>query len=222
MSRLACPVPKKFPKLPKKPPRKRKPARSPPKRPKQHRRKDYEDGGGIDDDGIANAIPEPALFRPTPTQHVPGSPKVAVVALRHHLRAQLWHEDDPPIEGQADHVQHLSDLALFMRAVVLGDRCGRWVADGISIVPGPKAGDPPQYRAQIWDPGLGKKGDHIELGYAKTREEAVDLIACWLKRHCRVDTYVEIPEWLMTCMGYAIKVQAEYSEAHGGMAWGVT
>jgi len=208
-----CPVPKKP--APKK--RKKKPPRK--KGPKQYRRKDWEDGGGIDDDGQMNPIAEPSLFRPVRTILEPGPAKVAALALRHSLRAQLWHEDDVPVGGPVDYVQNFSALAIAMKEACLAERGVRWAADGIKEVPGPRPGDPIHYRAQIWNPNT-QQNEH--LGYAKTRDGAVQLIADWYRRYCGIDTRVEPPTWLRACLSDAFAIQSEQSDAKGGMAWGIS
>lgn len=181
----------------------------------------WADGGGIDDDGEPNPTPEPVLFAPKPTTTPPGSDKVHVLALRHHLKVELWHRDDEGMKAPIDYVAKLTDLGHALREAILAERGIRWSSDGVKIVPGEKPGDPPRWRAQIWDPSVGKKGGHKHLGYAETRGECVDLIVDWYRTYCGLDCRVEPPGWFKMLLSDAMNVQAESSDAAGGMAWDV-
>lgn len=175
-------------------------------------RRAWEDGGGVDDDGTPNPVPDPQLPLPARTYFRPGSDKVATFAARHAAGQSLWHPQDLPGEQPIDFIQAFTELGGFMREVALAERDLRWLANGVSVVPGPRPGDPPQYRAQIWDPG---QNDHIEVGRAKTRAEALDLIIDWASRHLRINIRFEVPLWMKLITPDLLQAHAEQH----GRAW---
>lgn len=184
-------------------------------------RRDWVDGGGLDDDGEPNPIPEPALFRTKPTEVRPGPAKVKVLQTRHQLRAGLWHDDDAEPAKPIDWIANLTNLGLAIREAILAERGVRWGAEGIKLVNGETPDDPPRWRCQIWNPGTKGKGGHIHLGYAKSRGEAVDMIADWYRRYCGFDVRIDPPEWFKELISDALAVQSRASEQAGGLAWDV-
>lgn len=171
------------------------------------RRPDWEDGGGIDDDGTPNPVPDPSLPTPPRTLFRPGPDKVAVMAARHAAGYSLWCPAD--LTQPIDYVSALCEVGAMMREEVLAERGLRWLANGISTVPGPTPADPPQFRAQVWDVNL---NDHIEVGRAPTRGAAVNLIIDWARVHLGLDVNVQPPDWLKHILGDAIRLQAERNE----------
>jgi len=188
----------------------------------QYRRKDWEDGGGIDDTGKPNPIAEPRLVLPPRTAVRPGPDRVEILYLRHEAKTRLWHPRDVRCSCPFDYVAALTSLGKFMVQVVLSSRGLRRSASGISRVPGPKRGDPPRYRAEAWDPEHRfSTRDHFHIGYAATEGEAKDLRTAWYRDHCGLDVRVQPPEWLKICLADAMQLQAEESDEHGGLAWGM-
>lgn len=184
------------------------------------RRRSWEDGGGIDDDGQPNLIPEPTVFRPIATSVPPGSSKVDILERRHRLKTALWHSSD--VTTQIDYTSNLTLLGYALREAALAERGIRWSADGVKLVSGETPGDPPRWRAQIWDPSANAgKGGHIHLGYADDRGGAIDLIEDWYRRYAGINVRVEPPKWFRALVADALSVQAEISDAAGGMAWDV-
>lgn len=184
------------------------------------KRHSWADGGGIQDDGKPNPIPEPQLFAPYTCTIPPGPDRVEVLALRHQLKTSLWHTADATMSRSVDYVSNLVQLGYAIQEAALAERGIRWGADGVKLVPGDDPGDPPRWRAQIWDPSAnGGKGGHIHLGYADERADAVDLIVKWYRRYCGLDVRVEPPEWFRELVRDAISIQAEASEREGGLAW---
>lgn len=185
-----------------------------------NRCRSWEDGGGITDDGTPNTIPEPRLFQPIATSTPPGPKKTEILERRHRIKASLWCSSDATT--QIDYVRSLTLLGYEIREAALAERGIRWGADGVKLVPGESKGDPPRWRAQIWDPSANDgKGGHIHLGYANERGDAVDLITAWYKRYCGLDMRVEPPKWFKELLADAIVVQAGQSDSAGGMAWDV-
>jgi len=90
----------------------------------------------------------------------------------------------------------------------------------VKLVPGEKAGDPPRWRAQIWDPSAnGGKGGHIHLGYADERGDAIDLVTKWYRKYCGLDARTESPAWFRELLFDAMHVQGNASEEAGGLNW---
>jgi len=182
----------------------------------------WEDGGGYDERGRPNEIPEPTLFTPLPCTAHPGPSKVEVLALRHRLRMSLWHSSDATMTKPVDWLKSLVDLGHALREAALAERGIRWTVEGVKLVAGEKKGDPPHWRAQIWDPGAnGGRGTNIHLGYADDRGGAIDIIVDWYRRYCGIDARVEPPEWFRELLTDALAQQAEASERAGGLAWDV-
>lgn len=168
------------------------------------RRPEWEDGGGIDDDGEPNPTPEPVLPLPSRSYFRPGPDKVSVLANRHAAGQSLWHPADLAPVKPCDVVEQLAELGRYMHQLDLAGRGLDWLAKGISTVPGVGPADPVQYRAQVWDPN---QDDHIEIGRAKTYGGAFDLIVAWAARHLGVDVRFRRPAWLTICLTDAIRAR---------------
>lgn len=195
---------------------KRKPRK--PRAEPQYRRRDYEDGGGIDDDGKPNPIPEPELPIPVRTSLPPGPERVEVLRQRHTDKQALWNPRDESWAAPFDYVKALTVLGEFMRQVVLASRGLRPAANGVSMVKG--SGGVPIWRAEVWDPHhVWSDRDHLHVGYAKTRGEARDLLIKWYKEKRGLDITVQPPAWLKEVLADAMQLQAALSDASGGMAW---
>lgn len=189
-----CPLPKG---PPPRPPKKKPKSRKPRPRPAQHRRHEWEDAGGMDDAG--NWLPEPRLWEPAGRlTDQSREARVEVLRRRHELKQRLSHPLDTAVPP--DYAGAMVALARLMREEALGERGFRWCAEGVSVVPPASPGDPPRYRAEVWDGGEGKAGDHIHLGYADSEGEAIDLILDWCQKRLRINASYRPPAWFQTLL----------------------
>lgn len=198
-----CPVPKKLPRRKKGPKAPRRPPR------KQYRRREWEDGGGIGDDGRPNKEPEPALGVPDPTPVPPGPSKVEVLRRRHEAKQRLWHPAEE--RAPADLVKQLTDLAQFMRWAVLQARGRTKYAHAILFQErGRTPGHRPCYRVEVSRPPEPGQRARLHIGNRWTEGEAKALLIDWCEEQGITDVEVEPPEWLRECLKDALVLQGQY------------
>ncbi len=204
-----CPAPKNDPPRgkPKKKPKKKPPARPPRK---QYKRRDWEDGGGIDDDGRPNPEPEPTLGVPAPTLLPPGPRKVELLRRRHEAQVRLWGPGERSVP--LDMVGELTKLAQFMRWAVLQARGRTKYAHAVLQVPGRHPGNLPRYRVEVSRKPAPGRRDREHVGNAPTEGEAKSLLIDWCAEQGITDVHVEPPEWLRECLKDAMILQGQYDE----------
>ena len=205
-----CPAPKKDPPRgkPKKKPRKKPPARPPRK---QYKRRDWEDGGGIDDNGLPNPEPEPTLGIPAPTLLPPGPSKVELLRRRHEAKVRLWGPGERSIP--LDTVGELTKLAQFMRWAVLQHRGRERYAH--AVIPQPQGRTPghrPCYRVEVSRVGTRTVRSKERIGTRATEGEAKALLIDWCEEQGITDVHVEPPDWLRECLKDAMILQGVYGE----------
>lgn len=167
----------------------------------QYRRRAWEDY-------VSTSLFVSELFETKPSKS--RKARIEALAARHAARTPL-HRPDDPTAPHIDWVSLLTRLGHDMWEETLAKRGLRETAAGIH-----KA-DNGRFRVRPWDPNRQR---HVSMknGYADTYGEAVDkLVAYWKRRG--VDISHTPPDWFKECLGIAMHLQGEASEAAGGLAW---
>lgn len=205
-----CPLPRTQPrKKPPAKPRKKPKKKAPPRR--QYKRRDWEDGGGIGDDGRPNPEPEPVLGEPPPTRLAPGPQKVEVLRRRHEAKTRLWGTGERTIP--VDMVAELVKLGQFMRWAVLQARGRTKYAHAVLYQErGRTPGHRPCYRVEVSRPPEPGRRSREHIANAATEGEAKAILIDWCAAQGITDVEVEPPEWLRECLRDALIAQGQYGD----------
>lgn len=136
--------------------------------------------------------------------------RVATLQARYAARTPIFRDNDS-YATQVDYLKNLTRLGQDMWNECMAQRGLREVTAGIH------AADNGRWRVRPWNPNTQR---HVSMrdGYADTHGEAVEkLIAYWKGRG--IDIRYKPPEWFVECLGIAIHLQADASEAAGGLDW---